>query len=122
MDEPVVMGYSPGCSGDPKWAPKGRDRATFDLGYRLCLRGADLEWPSRCQRGGTPLMGTHPSLRGSASGPLRTSLRGTGLCSLQGHQPSGITLAAQLQLGTYHGWPIGQHYTRNPTTDIKVGD
>ena len=120
MDEPVDMGDSPGCSDDPKWAPKGRDRATIDLGYRLCLRGADLEWPSRCQRGGTPLMGTHPSLRGSACGPLRTSLRGTGLRSLQGHQPSGITLAAQLQLGTYHGWPIGQHYTDNPTTKWRA--
>jgi hypothetical protein len=92
----------------------------IDLGYRLRLRRAYLERPSRCQRGGTPLMGTHPSLRGPACGPLCTPLRGTGLRSLQGHQPPGITLAAQLQLGTHRGWPVGQHYQHYPTTKWRA--
>lgn len=111
------MGTSPYKLGDPKWAMARRDRSSIDMGYRLYLCRSDLEWPPRCQRGNLPSMGTHPPLRRPASGPQRTSLSGADLHRLQGHKPPlGCTLAAQLQLEAYRGWPVGQHYQQYPTT------
>jgi hypothetical protein len=102
MVKPNGMGTSPDWPGDPKWAPAQQNGKMIDLGYRLCLRPVHLERPPRCQRGDTPPLGLHPPLPGPACGPLCTSLRGAGVSSLQGHQPPlGITLAAQLQLGTH---------------------
>ena len=109
--------------GDPRWAPVG-DHAVDGQASCLHRHRDDMGWP----------MATALSTRslphyGSTFATTRTCKRPkTSLSPWWWYTlPTGLitpcvapTLVAQIQLGTPHGWPVGQHCTNYPTTKWRA--
>jgi hypothetical protein len=105
--------------GDPRWAPVG-DHAVDGQASCLHRHRDDMGWPmaAALSTRSLPHYGSTSATTRTCKRP-KTSLSPWWWYTL----PTGLitpcvapTLVAQIQLGTPHGWPVGQHCTHYPTT------
>ena len=105
--------------GDPRWAPVG-DHAVDGQASCLHRHRDDMGWPmaAALSTRSLPHYGSTSATTRTCKRP-KTSLSPWWWYTL----PTGLitpcvapTLVAQIQLGTPHGWPVGQHCTYYPTT------
>ncbi len=110
--------------GDPRWAPVG-DHAVDGQASCLHRHRDDMGWPmaAALSTRSLPHYGSTSATTRTCKRP-KTSLSPWWWYTL----PTGLitpcvapTLVAQIQLGTPHGWPVGQHCTHYPTTNGEHG-